>query len=256
MALMEKINMRQPSFVVHLGDFKSGRTDFKSNLFKDRRVLFSAIHAPLIYTPGDNDWVDGNSKVKSIAKPMDRLRKLRRTFYQGDSAKDDAKLWVIRQEGYPENAWWMKDDVLFIALHTIGKNNNRSKDRAEFNTRNGANLSWLSSSISEVPHKAIVIFTHANLWQPGRRRTVQAGFAPLVDQIGEIAASRKVPLLVMHGDKHKFLVDHPSSLSSDALYLSDLTRVQVMGDDDIRAVEITVTGNGKTSFTVRSVDPQ
>ena len=246
--LITEINSRKPRFVVHLGDMKSGRGSFKKNFYAARRDLFSDIDAPFIYTPGDNDWVDGKSSGKDRNTPRTRLKKLRQVFF-GDVENDlDSKLWIIRQETFVENTWWTMNDILFVTLHTLGDNNNRSKNRAEFEKRNIANMEWLRHSVGEAPHRAIVIFTHANLWHPSAKKPIQSGFIETVDRVGALAQDLNVPVLVMHGDKHEMIVDHPIARPSNGLRLSNLTRAQVMGDEDIRAVEVTVRDSSTVGF--------
>ncbi len=238
--LIAEINHRNPRFVVHLGDMKGGPGAFKKDLYVGRREIFSEIKAPFIYTPGDNDWVDGRVTAKGMRTPATRLKKLRQVFYDDAENTIDSKLWIIRQDTFVENAWWTMNDILFLTLHTIGKNNNRTNNRTEFNKRNKANLEWLANCVGEAPHHAIVVFTHANLWHPGRKRPIQSGFAELIEAIGKLAADLSIPVLVMHGDKHKLLVDSPSISATASAHISSLTRVQVMGDDHIGAVEVMV----------------
>ncbi len=253
--LTAAINDRRPRFVVHLGDMKSGRSAFKKNTYVGRRELFSEFAAPFIFTPGDNDWVDGDGTIKELASPASRLKELRRVFFDDAENSIDAKLWIIRQDKYVENAWWTMDDMLFVTLHTIGNNNNRSNNRKEFAARNKANLDWLDQCVGEAPHRGIVIFTHANLWHPGRKRAIQSGFAELIDKIGRVAQQLEVPVLVMHGDKHEFVMDHPVANISAGSHLSGLTRIQVMGDSDVRAVEVTVSEDRPISFSVHPITP-
>lgn len=246
--LIAEINHRAPRFVIHLGDMKAGSGAFKKDLYVGRRELFSEIKAPFIYTPGDNDWVDGRANAKDMRTPALRLKKLRQVFYADAEDTIDSKLWIIRQETFVENAWWTMDDILFLTLHTIGNNNNRANSRSEYDKRNKANLEWLANCVGEAPHRAIVVFTHANLWHPSRKRPIQSGFAELVEAIGKLATDLNVPVLVMHGDKHRLVVDSPTITATAPAHISSLTRVQVMGNDDIGAVEVTVHESRSVRF--------
>ncbi len=253
--LIMEINSRKPRFVVHLGDMKSGRGSFKKNFYATRKDLFAEIEAPFIYTPGDNDWVDGKAASKELGTARARLKRLRQTFY-GDAENDiDSKLWIIRQETFVENTWWTMNDILFVTLHTIGNNNNRAKNRTEFEKRNSANMEWLQQCVGEAPHRALVIFTHANLWHPSEKKPIQTGFIETIDRIGLLAQDLSVPVLVMHGDKHKLILDHPVARPSNGLRLSNLTRAQVMGDDDIRALEVTVRDGSAVGFEFHPITP-
>jgi hypothetical protein len=68
----------------------------------------------------------------------------------------------------------------------------------------------------------------------GFRKTIGETLLPLAQQWGK-------PVLIIHGDSHRFKVDQPFNLNKKAL--TNVTRLIVPGADDVRAVEVTVAGS-------------
>ncbi|MFN5426368.1 MAG: hypothetical protein ACK5A2_13400, partial [Bacteroidota bacterium] len=56
--LIARINAAAPAFTVHVGDFKNGVSFCDDDVYRRMRGLFDRFEAPLIYTPGDNEWTD------------------------------------------------------------------------------------------------------------------------------------------------------------------------------------------------------
>lgn len=56
--MLEDVAAAHVSFIVHAGDFKDSGAVCSDELFENRRSLLDASPAPLIYVPGDNEWVD------------------------------------------------------------------------------------------------------------------------------------------------------------------------------------------------------
>ncbi len=66
------------SFVVHLGDIKSGSTRCDTSYFDTIRASFDSFQDPFVYTPGDNEWTD--------------CHRANNGGYQPAGAQDDADL--------------------------------------------------------------------------------------------------------------------------------------------------------------------
>ena len=56
--LIKRINAARPAFTVHVGDIKPGNTRCSDEHFQKIFDMFATFEAPLIYTPGDNEWTD------------------------------------------------------------------------------------------------------------------------------------------------------------------------------------------------------
>ena len=56
--LIERINAARPAFTIHVGDIKPGNSRCSDEHFAQISDMFATFNAPLIYTPGDNEWTD------------------------------------------------------------------------------------------------------------------------------------------------------------------------------------------------------
>ncbi len=256
--LIQDIKRQEPEFLAHLGDLKRGASPCKTKRYKEVRKLLAGFDGPLVYTPGDNDWADCFKKKSGDFDPQERLRKIRTLFYDDFAASADRKLGITRQPGFVENARWSIKDVVFLSLHSVGANNNLNRDPAEYRKRNRANLMWLKAAFERAhagDTSALVLLTHANLWHP-KRGKLQKGFRDCLALLAEEAQGFGRPILVAHGDKHRFIVDHPlSAAGPDARKISNVTRLQVMGDDELGAVMVAVDPTAKEPFRFRVLEP-
>jgi hypothetical protein len=67
----------------------------------------------------------------------------------------------------------------------------------------------------------------------GFRKSIGETLLPLAQQWGK-------PVLIIHGDSHKFKLDQPFTI--DRKPLKNITRLIVPGETDVRAVKVNVQG--------------
>ena len=79
--LIEQINARKPAFTIHVGDFKSGSSPCTDTMFKEQLDFLNTFEAPLIYTPGDNEWTDCHRDAVGKFDVLECLAKLRAMFF-------------------------------------------------------------------------------------------------------------------------------------------------------------------------------
>jgi len=223
-------------FIVHVGDFKSGRERCDDTLFADRHALFDASPVPFVFVPGDNEWTDCERVSNGSFDPRERLATLRRQFWQEPFALGPKTLRLERQPGaYPEQSRFRMGPVLFVTLNLPGGNNNRglsAEPRREFLDRNPAVLAWLRDSFSlarrdKLP--GIVLMFQAN---PGFRHYAQgaphAGYRDFLDGLRDETLAYAGQVLVVHGDTHISRIDHPLR-DRQGKTIPSLTRVEVFG---------------------------
>ena len=162
------------------------------------------------------------------------------------------RLGLARQTGFVENSSWTIGNTVFVALHTVGKGNN-SDDKDEFQERNKANLDWLRLATS-VRTERLVLFTHANLWVRLSKKKFQKGFRELISALKNLADEGR-EILVVHGDKHDLIIDQPPLVKEAKSNRKGLLRIQVMGDDDVRAIEVRTAERAHAWLDFRIVDP-
>jgi hypothetical protein len=61
------------------------------------------------------------------------------------------------------------------------------------------------------------------------------------------------PALIIHGDSHRLIIDQPFMApgSNNRRPLHQVYRVQVMGDEQVEAVEITIDSSKNSPFSFR-----
>ncbi|MCZ6657503.1 MAG: hypothetical protein O7C67_09420 [Gammaproteobacteria bacterium] len=296
-ALIERINSAKPAFTIHVGD-TWGILDCSDAEHERIRDFFQEYDHPVIYTPGDNEWIDclipdavpraqrivsGTPTDQDIAVLNDArsldgayerrvwvdgqqsLTAIRRIFFGTRQSLGQKPIALTRQadvSGFNEmveNALWEYGDVQFGTVHVPGSGNNffiNSREHAiEAIARNRANVEWIKQIFAEArsnDSKAVVIALHASLFEdgPGGDFTGQAvrggetgPFYWIALAIRDLGADFDRPVLLVNGDFHEFVVDRPFMVSageSAPPRYANITRLQVHGAPEIKAVRVTV----------------
>ena len=273
-SLIERINRLAPECSVHVGDIKKAKSKCGMRRYRAALAHFETFQSPPIYTPGDNDWADCGKKRAGGFDPLERLGRLRQTFFPSDRSLGGTPMTVDRQADGPshpdmvENARWQVDDTLFLTVHITGDNNNRGRGQKtdrEYRSRDGANLEWIDTGFETAIKSGLdglVIFTHANLWVERDRRPKsrfrdsdqQQGFRKTIKAIRRGAKAFGRPVLIVHGDKHRLVVDQPLTVAKESeMRQENVIRLQVMGAEQVDAVVVTVDPSTRSLFSIRTL---
>ena len=161
-ALIETINSTDPAFTVHVGD-TWGALECSGAEHQRIRDFFAEYEHPVIYTPGDNEWVDcakpeiveiayryfsgtgteedaaiiadglsleGGCARKLSADGFSSLASIRKTFFSDSKSLGTNPIDLTRQadvsefEDMVENAIWTHEEVVFGTVHVTGSGNN------------------------------------------------------------------------------------------------------------------------------------
>lgn len=257
--LISRINAIQPASVFFLGDYKSSKTPCDSIIDQKMLRYFSEFTPPVIYTPGDNEWtdcIDKNEKSDG-SFPIKRLQLIRALFFQSDSSMGINKIHLDRQSNlngfrdYPENIFFITNNVAFSTVHIVGSNNNLGMEQLKINeyyNRAVADSVWLDLSFMravESNTSAMVICIHADMFYPDKGRS---GFIRFLSQLQDCASKYGKPILLINGDSHQFLIDKPLKNSKNKVF-NNFTRVQVFGEEEVGAVGIHVDINTQQIFS-------
>ena len=204
------------SFVMHVGDIKKGVIACEPGVYKTvARILRSNTH-PTFIIPGDNEWNDCQS-------PEEAWKLWEANFSRFDEHWP-SNLGVVRQTNRQENFAFVKKGILFIGINLVG---GKVHDWKEWETRIEDDRHWLETqfNIHSNDCTAAVIFQHANpgIKIDGKFEVKIHAFGPIIEYLDkQTAADFPKPILIIHGDGHKWIEDHPFPTAGERI-----TRVQV-----------------------------
>ena len=254
MRVFDALRARPVEFVIHVGDIMWQRCTDAA--YRERRELIERIRHPVIYTPGDNEWLDCVDISWSAEDPLARLASLRSTFYASpERSLGQTPIVLESQSAYPEhaefveNARWSHGGVLFLTIHVVnGANGARPfRGRAprhdeEVARRTQAAVDWLQNGFGaavEGEVAAVVVALHASLiHEPDAPE--RAAYAPIHDALIGLASQFRKPVLVVHGDEHQYIVDRPFRDPVTGAPIANLQRLETFGSPDIGWVDVVV----------------
>ncbi len=263
-ALIGEINDSKPDLVIHVGDIRGGKTNCEDEILDRQRVYMDQIEAPVLYTPGDNEWTDCHRNSLGAFKAMERLGHLREVFFDRPGQSLGAKPVTVFHQGaagFPENTRLKMGDVLIFTLHVVGSDDGESREggvsKKDHKARRRANIAWLKESFALAgDSKAIIVAMHADMFRgEGFRKKKQKwrGGSPY-EQIGEALADAAraygKPVLLIYGDGHDYTVSSPLSKT-----VPNLAAIEVYGADQMHGVEITLTGDTPKMFIDKISNP-
>lgn len=246
--LIEDLNRAPLAFVVHDGDIKAGATPCTDAVLERVLNQFQTIRHPLIYLFGDNEWSDCGKVAAQPFDPVERLRRLRALFQQGELSLGQRPLRLDRQSSEPrfaefrENVRWSMGGVLFAGLNVPGDDNHFGTP--EYATRNAANLAWVRGAFELATRndlRAVMLIMQANPHfdlPPSHRQ--RQGFNELLQRLERETIAFGKPVVLVHGDSHYFRIDQPLLGSKSGRRLENFTRVETFGNPDVHWVRASV----------------
>ncbi len=288
--LIDSINAAKPDFAIHVGD-TMGYQSCEDETYDRIDGFFNRFEIPLIYTPGDNEWTDceipgsdardrGDWEAVADYK-LNRLAELRSRYFSTDQSLGQHKFKLKRQsevdkkehKTFVENAYWIHGDVLFATVHIVGSSDSFhpyiTGQTLESIDRRGANYAWIirmAEIAKEQDVKAIVLAGHGDMFERREKSPHGSSFSgtmirggrygPYVGYVYAMAVLAKKfprPILLVHGDSHRFVIDRPLLTKGDEdepdkLRFHNLTRLQVFGSPEIKSMKVTVDTDTESVF--------
>lgn len=254
-ALIDRINALGLRFAIHVGDFKAGNAACSDDDYQLQWRHFQRFAGALVYTPGDNDWLDCHRRGDD---PLARLQALRQRFFSRPQSLGQQPLLLERQSErmpahaeYRENQRWQHQGVVFATVHTVGPTNGfdagSAAVRAEAQRREAANSAWIADSFDLARRsgaRALVLATQAEPLaydRPAgpRRGSLQPGFQAIARTLLPLADAAPHPVLLVHGDAHLYTFDQPFE-TARGRWIENLWRLQVFGHPRVHAVRVRV----------------
>ena len=280
--LIDQINALKLPFAIHVGDFKDGLAHCTDDEYERQYRYFQRFERALVYTPGDNDWLDCQRQGDD---QLERLQALRQRFFAGAQSLGQQPLALQRQAElmpaygrYVENLRWLHRGVVFATFHTVGPENGMdaasAEVRAEALVREAANAAWIRAAFllaRQQQARALVLATQAETLSPEldkppgrpRRLWVKDSFRASISQtLVPLAEAAGLPVLLIHGDHHRYTIDQPFRNPAGQT-VQPLWRLQVFGEPRLHAVRVRIQPPGSQppfNFTPiwnpMSADPQ
>ncbi len=221
--------------VMHLGDIKNGSSECSTSYFEQIRSDFDRFKDPLVYTPGDNEWTDchrannggywpAGPVLNGDARPA-RLAEIHRIFFDRPDWTLGGRPRQVDSQGgeYVENVRWSQSRVEFGTVDVPGSNNDwlpwfgqpQTKSQIdEVAGRTAADVAWIDSIFSQAKddqRRGIVIGIQADMWDPAIEGDPAQydHFTPIVQKLASDAREFPGPVLLLNGDSHQFVDDHP-----------------------------------------------
>jgi hypothetical protein len=282
-ARIQDINAdRDLKFVTHVGDIKNGSSVCSDEYFADIRTQFDTFEHPLVFTPGDNEWVDCHRANNGAYNPLERLERLREVFFNEPGKTLGATMPVKTQEnlGLPENVRFEQNRVAFSVLNVQGSNNSLQpwtgldkttatpEQVAEVEYRTDAVLAQIRETFADAERRnsrAVVLMTQADMFDPSllaaatTNPEIMSGFREIVAAIVEETNSFDAPVYLINGDSHVFAENQPLAAGSPWLEIygqapaDDLQRITVDGSANAtNYVRFSVAGNSADGGPVLS----
>lgn len=261
-------------FVTHAGDIKSSFESCEENALRERFELLHDSPLPLFFVPGDNEWTDCSRSLWGKVNPEIALRLVRQQVAARPESLGIKKLPLERQtrlgsgdsSKLPENIRWQEEQCAFVGINLSGSFNGHDVEGVDpqlIEQRQQAVFAWLRESLAwavSMNVHSLVILCHANPNLEGGPKNpdwpakVRRAYQSFKDVLFEIYVQFGKPVLLIHGDSHKFQFDRPWVRQAP-----NLQRLEVFGSPFVsRWAKVTVTppamnSNGQAGF---GVEPQ
>jgi hypothetical protein len=180
-------------FVMHVGDIQPGPKEIPvtEENYKKVAAILKQSPVPLFIVPGDNEFNDPVNHEEAWGF-------WNRHFLRFEEHWPNRPA-TARQAQRQENVAWVTEGVLFVGINLVG---GRIHDRSEWRLRHAQDAAWVAEQFEG--HKAevscAVLFAQAN---PTRNH------ADFMTALNAAATAFEKPVLFVHGDGHKWIMDRP-----------------------------------------------
>ncbi len=255
--LIAAINAARPALVLHVGDVKSGSSPCSDEVLTKSFAQMQTVESPLLYSIGDNEWVDCHRKDAGGHDPRERLKRVREIFFAKPGLSLGRNPIAVESQGlvqpefatYVENARTEKNGVHFVTIHVPGSNNGLESidpiaSATEFAARDKANVAWINGSFAkarEANAKALVLVMQADFDESrlaNKEMPRQSGFNGVLNAIEAGAKAFGKPVLLVHGDEHYFSVG--PLYNGKGKPIPGVINLMLYGETEIHGVKILV----------------
>jgi len=287
---IKSINAHHVLFNIFTGDTKSGKEKCTDEIIGKNLIDYlDKLNIPTLYSVGDNEWTDCHRTSNGSYDPLERLLYIRKVFFSKNTMQGRNPFKVEREgklgDKFSENSRFTVNNVMFVALHVVGSNNNlvstkklctkhsnRSEEDCkkasnEYSERTKANIKWLKESfkIARENHlSGIAIAIQADPYFPFElsdhgwskkflpNLNEKNGFTNFIKTMIKETYSFKGQVVLIHGDSHYFKVDK-AMFDKNGGITPNFTRVETFGSIEQSWIEMNVDPNNETIFTFKPI---
>ena len=221
--IRESTNAAGLAFVVHDGDIWMGGTHCDDDRLRRIKAQFNRFRT-LIYTPGDNEWQD-------CPQRDGRLQAIRQVFFSQPGSLGTHPIPQRRQVDVPENARWEWGGVVFATLNVPGPSGGGPTLWAD--------LAWLDKTFDRA--EAIKAPGVMIIWQDD---PTDGSSPALVAKLKKRSAAFRKPVMLVHGDTHRYKLDNPWK------EVRNLTRLETYPTFTPEWVKVIVKPSAPEVFTI------
>jgi hypothetical protein len=202
--LIADMNSQDLAFTAHDGDLRQGSGSpncATGNIYTNAAAYFGSLHAPAIFTPGDNDWTDCDRKSLGVdgRNSLQELDNERSSFFNTPHTlgqtqflqevqampkckgfgsanantgpnSDVTKTQTATYTDVPcvENRRWIVGTVMYATINIQGSCNNLCDDypdSVEYAARNAADIQWMKDTFTTAAAQdcvAVMFITQAD----------------------------------------------------------------------------------------------
>jgi hypothetical protein len=289
--VINSINSSKVELVSFDGDTMSGKgdkcTDEAYPALKTN--FFDKFTKPVLYSVGDNEWVDCDRAVKGGYDVMTRLALVRSNFFKKadgtyiNLGATSSRITPLHDDKYPEMTMFSYKGITYIYPHVPGSANNSAVatptfktyndkatdgDDAEYKARDAANVAWINKGFAKAVTDGsvgVIVVVQANMDWEGYARDAAApnnentaAFSAVKQALLTNTLKFKKPVLLQNGDEHWYQVDMPMNETAGKLVEKDkgslvenFTRVQTFGSGFNHWVELIIDPRADNLWTFK-----
>jgi hypothetical protein len=271
---IDEINAADPELTFHVGDIKNGSSRCDDPYYSLIKADFDRFEAPLVYSPGDNEWTDCHRVNNGGYNPLERLAFDRSVFFSRPGwslGQHPIRLDTQARQGYPENVQLRRERVDFALVHVVGSNDGLQPWDGIGNTtatpeQVAAEKARMANALKVVHEtfatarqrhdRAVAVLLQADMFDPTYTPawTDISAFQPLVRALVDESRRFGGPVYLVNGDSHVYNADQPLAAGSPWLATygvtgsaDNLRRITVDGSSNNKDwLKVTINGRGAT----------
>ena len=220
-------NKYSPSeFMVHVGDIKSGSQPCVESWYRQVAADLQVLAVPTFIVPGDNEWNGCANPDQGFGFWVKYFNEFEANFCGAPATQHQS----VRHENFA----FVKSGVLFIGIDLVGT---PVLNQSQWNQRLQQDADWVkqqfAANVAQV--RAAAVFSQAG---PGSAQKL------FYDQFRAAAAAFAKPVLLLHGDGHVWIMDHPFAEKN-------ILRIQVKKGGSEDPVQVTVGLDAQNPWVIK-----